>query len=169
MTENRETVEKPSPLSRVLIGKNPKRTLVRTFVLIAVCYVLFGFILLPIRVTGGSMTPTYRNGHIGLINRLSYLRGMPQRGDIVALRFAVPRVVLLKRIVGLPGETVSFRQGILHLNGVPLNEPYISERGPLEVRDISLAEGEYFYIGDNRAASQFGKIERDRIVGRILF
>ena len=96
---------------RLLIGRNPAVTVVRLVVLVALSFVLFKGVLIPVRVTGRSMEPTYRDGRVNFINRLAYHRGAPQRGDVVGLRRAPSRLLVLKRIVGMPGERVSIRQG----------------------------------------------------------
>ena len=79
----------PTNWLRVLtIGRRPRNTLIRIVVLVAVCFVTFKFILLPIRIEGISMQPTYHTGQIRCINRLAYQSHEPQRGDIVSVRFA---------------------------------------------------------------------------------
>src|ERR1041385_285708 len=98
-------------LQTILIGKKPRRTLIRIAVLVVVTVVVFKFVLLPIRVIGKSMMPTYKDHGINAVNRLAYLSHPPQRGDVVGIRFtetANPRIMLMKRIIGLPGETVAF-------------------------------------------------------------
>ena len=70
------------------IGRRPKATLVRIVVLAVTCFVTFEFILLPIRIEGISMQPTYHTGQLNCVNRLAYLRHEPQRGDIVSVRLA---------------------------------------------------------------------------------
>ena len=71
------------------------------------------------------MLPTYHDGQINFLNRLAYLRHEPQRGDVVGIRYSGDSILLLKRIVGLPGEEVSFDEGKLFINGKPLEEPYV--------------------------------------------
>ncbi len=106
---------RPHWLQVVLIGRRPRATLARIVVLVAVCVVTFKFVLLPIRVEGISMEPTYHDRRVNCVNRLAYWRHAPQRGDVVAIRFSdpgefsAPRAMLMKRIIGLPGESVSFR------------------------------------------------------------
>jgi signal peptidase I len=159
------------------IGRNPRTTLIRAAVLAVVCWVTFDHVLLPIRVTGISMMPTYRDHSVNLINRLAYMRHEPQRGDVVGIRLtpndgSAPSVMYLKRIVGLPGETISFGGGHVMVDGKPLDEPY--EKGPCDwnTAPVSLGPTQYFVVGDNRAMSQdehvFGKVERSRIVGRVF-
>jgi signal peptidase I len=78
----------------------------------------------------------------------------------------------LKRIVGLPGETISFSGGRVMINGEPLEEPYEKGACDWNCAPVSLGPAEYFVVGDNRSMSQldhvFGKAERSRIVGRVV-
>lgn len=160
------------------VGRHPRTTLVRALILAAVCLAFFKFVFLPIRVTGISMLPTYKDGSVNFINRLAYLRHEPRRGDVVGIRLtpsgdhSTPTVMYLKRIIGLPGETVSFMRGAVIINGTPLAEPY--ENWPCDwiVAPVTLGPNEYYVVGDNRTMSQFdhvfGKFERFRIVGRVL-
>ena len=173
MATNAETAQSPSWLQRVLIGRNPKRTLVRIVVLVAVSLGLFKFVLQPIRVQGSSMLPTYREGGIHFVNRLAYLFHEPRRGDVVAIRMlAGEHVMYMKRIVGLPGETVAFRQGRLYINGQPLAEPYVQLRGYWEHEPEPVGPDQYYVVGDNREMSwddhTKGRPTRDLIVGKIF-
>jgi signal peptidase I len=162
----------PDWLRRALIGRNPRRTLVRIVLLIAVCIVLFNFILVPVRVEGPSMMPTYKNHGINCINRLAYLFHEPHRGDIVAIRTSGPHNMFLKRIIGLPGETVSFHRGCAVINGKTLDEPYLKLKGDWEIGPRTLAPREYYVVGDNRSMAaadhEKGVAYRNRIVGKIL-
>ena len=87
----------------VLIGRRPKRTLVRIGVLVSVSFVLFRFVLAPIRILGPSMLPTYRKGQVHVINRLAYLFHEPRRGDVVAIKYTGEHVMRLKRIIRFMG------------------------------------------------------------------
>jgi len=117
----------PQPVSwlRILvIGRNPKVTLLRVAVLIVTCFIVFRFILLPARIEGISMLPTYKDRSVNFVNRLAYRWHEPRRGDVVGIRLAGPHVMYMKRIIGLPGETVSFVNGRVQINGEVLDEPY---------------------------------------------
>jgi signal peptidase I len=158
---------------RVLaIGRRPKNTLVRIVVLVVTCLVTFKFILLPIRIEGISMQPTYHTGQFNCINRLAYLRHEPQRGDIVTVRLAGTSIMYMKRIIGLPGETVSFHEGRVLINGKPLEEPYVTFSCDWEHEAIPCGPTQYYVVGDNRSMPfEFhtkGRAERDRIVGKLF-
>jgi signal peptidase I len=156
---------------RILIGRNPSLTLVRLVLLVVACVVLFKGVLIPVRVTGKSMEPTYRDGRVNFINRLAYRRAEPRRGDVVALQAEDSHLILLKRIVGLPGERIGVRRGRIFINGQILEEKYMDRfrSVPFATGEIVLGEHEYFAIGDNRRVSVFGVVERRDIVGKVLF
>lgn len=169
----------PRPENRLLaaikvvaIGRNPRRTLVRAAVLALTCYLVFTFILLPVRVTGISMEPTYHDHSVNFSNRLAFLFREPRRGDVVTIRYAGIHDMLLKRVIGLPGETVSFVHGKVFINGVALDEPYLRNPSNWNIGPFTLDATEYFVVGDNRSMRwqdhEFGKAERQRIVGKII-
>jgi len=171
-------VHKPGWLQVILIGRRPRNTLLRILVLVAVCAVTFKFILLPIKVEGISMEPTYHNHRIDCINRLAYLRHDPQRFDVVGIRFSdpgtfsTPREMLMKRIIGLPGETVSFHAGHAYINGELLNEPYLKFSCDWEHGPIQCGPDQYYVVGDNRSMPfelhTKGLADRNRIIGKVL-
>ncbi|HZR24228.1 MAG TPA: signal peptidase I [Vicinamibacterales bacterium] len=156
-----------------LLGRSARATLTRATVMVIVAYVLFGFFLLPVRLSGISMEPTYRDGQINFANRLAYLRHEPARGDVVAIRMAGPNVVYVKRVVALPGERVEIAMGVVVVNGQPLVEPAVVNRAPWNLPAVTLGAREYFVIGDNRAMRMedhdFGRADRGRIIGKMLF
>lgn len=164
-------------LQTAAIGRKPERTLVRLSILIGfaiVAYIIFSFFLLPIRVTGPSMFPTYKNGQINFINRLAYRNSEPKRGDVVGVRFSDSDLMLLKRIVGMPGESVHFSHGKFMVNGKPLLEPYLTYPSKdWYSEERQLGPQEYYVVGDNRSMPynfhEKGGAERRRIMGRILF
>jgi signal peptidase I len=169
---------RPHWLQVLAIGRRPRNTLIRITVLVAVCFVTFKFILLPIRIEGISMLPTYHTGQINCINRLAYLRHEPQRGDIVSVRYskpeglANPSQLLLKRIIGLPGETVVFHGGKVFINGTPLDEPYVARPCDWEAGPFECSSNEFYVVGDNRSMAfslhTQGRAERDHIVGKLF-
>lgn len=159
-------------LRTIVIGRRPKWTLVRSIVLVAGCFVVFRFILLPIRISGPSMLPTYHERSVNFVNRLAYLRHEPRRSDVVSIRLAGHSIMFMKRIVGLPGETVAFSRGRLLVNGQVLDEPYVKYPCWWEMPPRKLLPDEYYVVGDNRKMfindHEHGGITRDRIVGKVL-
>jgi len=159
-------------LRAVLIGRNPRRTFIRIVILVAVVLCVREYVLWPIRVLEPSMSPEYQPGGINFVNHLAYLRSAPSRGDVVAIRLAGPSVMYMKRIIGLPGETVAFHQGRVLINGRILEEPYVKYPCDWEISPVTLGANMYYVVGDNRSMPPvdhvFGRAPRDRIVGKIL-
>jgi signal peptidase I len=162
-----------SSVRRIIFGRDPRRTTVRVLVLAVISFITFTWVLIPIRTQGISMLPTYESGTFNLVNRLAYLNAEPKRGDIVAIRLAGPNVVYVKRIVGLPGERVAVVEGQLRINGTVIPEPYVRHRKAWDVTEVTLGTREYFVMGDNRGMSagdhDFGRVDTDRILGRVVF
>jgi signal peptidase I len=137
------------------------------------------FIAAPYVVSGASMEPSFDNWHYLIIDRVSYDIGEPQRGDVIV--FDLPQDStrsLIKRIIGLPGETVILgTRGITivnaaHPKGFTLEEPYLDPKnlgGENNMR-VTLEENEFFVLGDNRRVSAdsrlWGTLPREAIVGR---
>jgi signal peptidase I len=171
-TETGNPKPKPDWLQIIAIGRNPQTTLIRIVFLVVACVILFHFVLLPVRVDGISMLPTYKNGSVNFSNRLAYLWHGPQRGDVVTVRYAGYHLMLMKRIIGLPGETVAFSDGTVLINGQPLDEPYEKTPGHWTLPPRKLGPDEYYIVGDNRTMRwqdhTFGVVERFRIVGKVL-
>ncbi len=156
------------------IGRNPKFTLIRIAVLVATVYLISKFVLLPIRVQGPSMMPTYAENGVNFVNRLSYRKSEPKRGDVVAIRYSGEHRFLMKRIIGLPGETIEFRYGQVFIDGSPLSEPYLTTNYPCRwtIPPRQIKPGNYYVVGDNRTMPEDlhvkGEATRERIVGKIL-
>ena len=110
--ETKKLSSLPRWLRILIVGRHPKWTLVRVGVVVLSAFILLKFVVIPIRVTGISMDPTYADGGINFINRLAYLRSKPRRGDVVGVRLkAGEHIMYMKRVIGLPGESVSFPRG----------------------------------------------------------
>lgn len=160
-------------LQRILFGAHPGRTAARVFLLIAIALATFTWILVPVRAEGISMLPTFRSGSLKFVSRIAFMSREPRRGDIVAIRLAGPNVLYIKRVVGVPGERVAIRDGVVHIDDVPLAEPYVRHRRAWDVPEVTLGPEEYFLIGDNRGMlakdHDFGRATRSRIVGKVIF
>jgi signal peptidase I len=171
----------------MIIGRNWRITLLRAAIWAVVCSVIFKIALLRVEVDGISMAPTYKDHSKNWINRLAYIRHEPQRGDVVAIRFSrensnngwfafgfrTPHLMLLKRIVALPGETIAFENGRVLINGQILDEPY--EKQVVcnwNIPPVTLAADEYYVVGDNRSMPEEnhtkGRCKRGQILGKIL-
>jgi len=167
----------PTWVRVVLIGRNWKLTLARLVVFIVTCFLVFRFILLPVRVEGISMLPTYRDGSVNFVNRLAYLWHPPRRGDVVGIRLSPPSItrpsiMYLKRIIGLPGETVAFVNGRVLIDGHALDEPYEKYDCDWNLPPVKLGPNQYYVVGDNRSMPPedhvHGKVERDLLVGKAI-
>ncbi len=160
-------------LQRMLFGAHPGRTAARVFLLVVIALATFTWILVPVRAEGISMLPTFQSGSLKFVNLIAFMRREPRRGEVVAIRLAGPNVLYIKRVVGLPGERVAIREGVVHIDDVPLPEPYVRHRRAWDVPEVMLGPQEYFLIGDNRGMlprdHDFGRAERSRIVGKVIF
>jgi signal peptidase I len=158
----------------VLVGRNPKVTLLRILILIALVLLARAYVLLPIQIKGPSMMPAYQENGVNFVNRLAYLRAQPQRGDVVAIRFSGESILLMKRIIALPGETIEFRGGKVFINGEQLEEKYLAPDYPCnwDIPPETLKAGWYYVVGDNRTMPEQnhtkGDTSRERIVGKVL-
>jgi signal peptidase I len=143
--------------------------LIRLCVIAALAYAFFGHVCVPARVHGESMDPTYHDGSFNFCWRPRYARRPPAPGDIVMVRFSGRRNMLLKRVVAGAGDQVAFRSGVLHVNGEPLDEPYVTSGCNWELPLRTVDPGHVYVIGDNRGmpmkAHRFGQTPLTRVVG----
>lgn len=144
-------------------------------VLIIVLPIRF-FVAQPFIVSGASMEHTFAHNDYLIIDRLSYRFAEPTRGDVVVFRYPRdPSQFFIKRIVGLPGETVQIDSGTVTIETatgtVRLAEPYTSSRAE-ESLSVTLRDDEFFVLGDNRQQSSdsrtWGPLHEDEIIGRVL-
>ncbi len=167
------------------LSRKRKRSLARIiwgwllFVLILLIVVFAGVHLLSQRtpVTDNSMYPVLREGDEVWINKLQYTLWSPSRFDVIAFRARYgDNEQSIKRIIGLPGETVQIKEGKIYINGYELQENYDSdliEQAGIASTILTLNRDEYFVLGDNRADSSdsreptVGLIRRDEIIGKV--
>lgn len=175
------------PEEKKPLNRNLKKTIV--FVLeLAKIAVIAAVIVIPIRyylfqpffVRGQSMDPTFENGDYLIIDEISYRLKEPARGEVVVFKFPQdPSQKFIKRIIGLPGETIEIKDGQIKISKENteieiLNESaYLSDLITLGNVKIELSEDEYFLMGDNRDFSydsrRFGAVNRDYIIGKVIF
>ena len=132
------------------------------------------FLAQATRVEGQSMEPNLHNNQRLIIEKISYHLHPPQRGDIIVLRLSNRRSdPLIKRVIGLPGETVEIKNGRVYINGQELNEPYLDQNTYPNMAPVVVPEQEVFVLGDNRGQSNdsraFGFVPFSDIVGRAWF
>jgi signal peptidase I len=140
------------------------------------------FIVCPFYVKGASMEPNFYDKEYLLIDEISYRFQAPQRGEVVVFRYPQdPREYFIKRIIGLPGETLKMDQGDIYLLDKSTNEwtkitetylPSTDQTFALDSKELTLGPDEFFVLGDNRAHSRdsrfFGPLNRRYLVGRVM-
>jgi len=136
------------------------------------------FIFQPFVVKGNSMEPNFHEGDYLIVDEISYRFNEPKRGDVIV--FYYPRDTsqrFIKRVIGLPGETVKIEQGKINIiDGVQdriLNESeYALKESYTDNLTLALNENEYFVLGDNRAASfdsrKWGALSRNYVIGKVI-
>ena len=144
-----------------------------------IAFVLNTFIIANSEVPSGSMENTIMTGDRVIGSRLSYRFEDPKRGDIAIFRFPDnEKIYYVKRIIGLPGETVDIVDGKVYINGSdePLDEPYIREPMiPEAPMHFEVPENSYFMMGDNRNYSMDARrwentyVKREKIIAKVLF
>ena len=159
-------------------GKGLLKDLLTLTVLIVVVVVPIRlFVISPFVVDGESMHPTFENLDYLIVDEIVYRFSAPARGDVVVFRYPDnPSIYYIKRIVGLPGETVSINRGIVTVTTVDgqsltLPEPYIVNEDATYTKSVSLGSDEYFVMGDNRPNSSdsrvWGPLPKRDIIGRV--
>ncbi|HVW71667.1 MAG TPA: signal peptidase I [Candidatus Paceibacterota bacterium] len=151
---------------------------------IAIFLVLAILIVLPIRlflaqpfvVEGESMHPTFENSDYLIVDELTYHFEAPKRGDVIVFRYpGDPSVFYIKRIIGLPGESIAISRGTVTITKtdgtkLTLDEPYVTAEDASYVTETHLTAGQYYVLGDNRPNSSdsrvWGPLPANDIVGR---
>ena len=163
-----------SGLARLVVGANPKRTLVRSLVLVVLGWLLISYGILSVRGSGPSMSPTIGDGQLMVVDRVSYKVRRPRRGEIAAVTWeGEGRAVLIKRILAGPGDTIGIADGLVDVNGVLIDEPYVQQRARWQMAPTLLGADEYFVVGDNRgmpmAQHTLGRVPRTRLIGPVVW
>jgi signal peptidase I len=136
------------------------------------------FIAQPFIVSGTSMVPTFQNGQYLIVDEISYRFENPQRDDVVVFRYPLDQTkFFIKRIIGLPGETVDIQGSTVtitnkeHPEGFTLSEPFIKNISDNNTHFV-LTNDEYFVMGDNRPASSdsryWGAVPKNLLVGKVF-
>jgi signal peptidase I len=135
------------------------------------------FVFQPFIVSGESMYPTFHNGDYLIVDELSYRFHEPRRGDVIVFRYPNdPKRFFIKRVIGLPGETIVFKDRAVYLktadqpNETLLDEPYLKQITiPGENKEVTIEPEHYFVMGDNRGASSdsrsWGQLPKENITG----
>jgi signal peptidase I len=138
---------------------------------LALALVVHLFLAQATVVYGQSMEPNLAQYQRLVVDKISYRFHAPQRDDIVVLSLPQMDEMLVKRVVGLPGETISIDDGVLYIDGVAHPEAFPHDTVAYDMAPVVLPPLYYFVLGDNRGNSNdsrsFGPVHRDSIVGRV--
>ena len=150
--------------------------LIYILIIIGLTYLIITFVGQRTRVSGSSMETTLSDGDNLIVDKISYRFRDPKRYDIIVFPYAYEKnTYFIKRIIGLPGETVQVKDGYVYINGEQLDEHYgneLMDDPGIAEEPIQLGENEYFVLGDNRNHSQdsravmVGVLNRKDLIGR---
>lgn len=124
-----------------------------------------------VRVEGPSMEPTLQSGEMLCVTKFDYIFSAPARGDVVVCRYPNRESTFIKRIVGLPGDTVMIKDGRTYVNDELVDESFVSYPAESDYGPVLIGNGQYLVIGDNRAVSHdsraddVGTLKADYIIG----
>jgi signal peptidase I len=184
------TTAKPNRLGRATWE------LAQTIALAILIFLLVRAVAQNFRVEGPSMEPGLHNGQYLLVNKAVYFKldlgtlhkfipfidsdggeqflfHAPERGDVIVFRFPRdPSRDFIKRVIGVPGDTISIREGVVTVNGVAIEEPYINGGARGDMPEEVVPPGNYFVLGDNRANSSdsrtWGHVPEENIIGKAM-
>lgn len=154
-----------------------KNYILPVFIALAIVVVIRTFILGMYYVPSGSMIPTLEiNDHV-VVTKLSYKMHEPERGDVIVFKYPVneeqglEEVDYVKRLMGLPGETLEIKSNTLYINGTPIEENYLNiDTNMADYGPVTIPEGNYFAMGDNRNNSSdsrvWGFVPEDCLIGK---
>lgn len=145
---------------------------IKDYVIIIVVVVLIRtFIATPAIVDGASMDNTLKDGNVVIINKINYRFSDPKRFQIVVVKNNSDHDKIIKRVIGLPGETVEYKDNKLYINDELIDENYT--HGETEDFKVELSSNEYFVMGDNRMVSKdsriLGGFNKKDIIGKVNF
>lgn len=154
---------------------------VRDIVIAIIIAAIILFFFKPIIIQQESMQPTFYSNDYVVVSKQSYsIFGDIERGDVIVFRSSLldengDQKSLIKRVIGLPGDTIEIKNGYVILNGVTIQEDYLAEQGVSgEMEQITVDEGKIFVMGDNRAVSQdsrspeVGQVDQDAVIGKVV-
>ena len=146
--------------------------LLETIVLAVVLFVAINAVSARVRVDGFSMVPTLQDGEYVLVNKLTYKTSLPERGDIIVfVSPQTPDLDLIKRVIGLPGDTITIAGGVVRVNNQVLDEPYIAA-APIYSGEWKVPPNDLFVLGDNRNDSSdshaWGMLPEKNVIGKAI-
>lgn len=155
--------------------KRPRllREIVELIAITLVLFLVIHFTMQAYQVNDDSMQNTLHSGQNVLVNRIAYIFHAPERGDIVVLHDPTnPDHTLLRRIIGIPGDTITLDSTTITVDGVQLNETYVAQKFNPGAQTLTLQPGNYFVLPDNRLDSAdsryFGPVSGNLIIGKAV-
>ena len=152
--------------------KSGTREFIETLVIaVLLAFLIRTFVFESFQVSGRSMQPTlYTNDRV-LVNKLAFDFGKPKTGEIIVFKSPViPTQDWIKRVIGVPGDTVSIRNDTVYINGKPYREPFLKYRQSGNYGPVKVPPGDLFVLGDNRPISEdsryFGMLSQSRVRGQ---
>lgn len=157
---------------------------VKSIIIAAFIAVLLMQLIVPTVVREHSMEPSFYGGDYLIVGKINYKISSPHRGDVIIFKSDIPmntaepsqaKKLLIKRIIGMPGDVINISDNEVSINGKVIDEPYINEGGtPGDVVNYVVPKDSYFVMGDNRTVSidsrrnEVGPVHKDRIIGKAL-
>ncbi len=132
------------------------------------------FLIQPFYVEGASMEPTFNSNEYLLVDEITFRFQEPKRGEVVVFRYPRdPRQFYIKRVIALPGDTITIQRGKIRINNQELTEPYVDELrlGDSNLEPLTIPADQYYLMGDNRSNSLdsriFGPVDKKFVIGRV--
>ncbi|MCR5107475.1 MAG: signal peptidase I [Lachnospiraceae bacterium] len=176
--KKKETEKEKEDPEKIDIKEEIKEWVIAIEAAVILAVVLNMFIIVNAVIPSASMESTIMTGDRIFGNRLAYINSDPQRGDIIIFKFPDDeKQLFIKRVIGLPGETVEMIDGKIYIDNsdTPLNEPYVMETPLGNYGPVTVPEGAYFVMGDNRNNSADSRywvntfVYKEKILGRAVF
>ncbi|MGB5217139.1 MAG: signal peptidase I [Smithella sp.] len=149
------------------------RYILRLVLVAAAAFIIFTYVFIPFRIQGESMAPTYVTGSFNFCFTARYLFSRPKPPDVVTIRMAGQKIMLLKRVVATEGQSIEFREGDLFVDGKKVFEPYVSGKSNWNLPPVTVKSGYVYVVGDNRSVPAerhvFGQTPVHRIAGAPLW
>lgn len=154
--------------------KSLLRETLETVILAVLIFLVIRTLVQNYRIEGQSMEPNFQHGQYLLVNKLAYRLGDYSRGDVIVFHYPNnPSQDYIKRVIGLPGDTIEFRDGVLIVNGLNVAEPYDQVPIARDIQAQTVAPGFLYVLGDNRPASSdtrtWGQLSQEFVIGKAWF
>ena len=151
--------------------KSLLRETLETVILAVLIFLVIRSLVQNYRIEGQSMEPNFHHGQYLLVNKLAYRLGEYRRGDVIVFHYPNnPSQDYIKRVIGLPGDTIEFRDGVLFVDGLNVDEPYAQVPIARNIPAQTVAPGFLYVLGDNRPASSdtrtWGQLSQDFVIGK---